>query len=87
MSEAGGLLATVVGQDLKTGDDGRFRIVHEVAKDRVSTVDADARHGRKTQARGFDGYKGHAAVDPDSQIVTDTIVTPATPVTAPLPRI
>ena len=75
--EAAELLATVVGQDLETVDDGRFRIARRVAKDRViSTVDPDARHGRKTRAHGFDGYKAHAAVDPDSEIVTDTIVTP-----------
>jgi hypothetical protein len=48
-----------------------------VAKDRIiSTVDPDARHGHKTAARGFDGYKGHAAADPDSEIITDTTVTP-----------
>jgi len=71
------LLATVIGQDLEAGDDGRFRIARRVAKDRViSTVDPDARHGHKTQARGFDGYKGHVAVDPDSEIITDTTVTP-----------
>jgi hypothetical protein len=71
------LLATVVGQDLEEGDDGGFRIARKVAKDRViSTVDADARHGHKTAARGFDGYKGHIAEDPDSEIITDTIVTP-----------
>jgi IS5 family transposase len=77
VTRAGELLATVVGQDLEPGADGRFRIARRVAKDRViSTVDPDARHGHKTQARGFDGYKGHVAVDPDSEIITDTIVTP-----------
>ena len=75
--ETAALLATVLGQDLEEGDDGRFRIVRRVAKDRmISTVDPDARHGHKTQARGFDGYKGHVAVDPDSEIITDTTVTP-----------
>jgi hypothetical protein len=70
------LLATVLGQDLEEGDDGRFRIARRVAPDRViSTVDPDARHGHKTAARGFDGYKGHVAVDPDSEIITDTTVT------------
>ncbi len=70
------LLATVLGQDLEEGDDGRFRIARKVARDRViSTVDPDARHGHKTTARGFDGYKGHIASDPDSEIITDTIVT------------
>jgi hypothetical protein len=71
------LLATVVGQDIEEGDDATFRIVRGVAKDRViSTVDPEARHGHKTQARGFDGYKGHAAIDPDSEIITETVVTP-----------
>src|SRR5664280_988080 len=77
VTEAATLLATVVGQDLETGDDGVFRIARRVAKDRViSTVDPEARHGHKTQARGFDGYKGHTAIDPDSEIITATTVTP-----------
>jgi hypothetical protein len=70
------LLATVVGQDLDRGEDGVFRIARRVAKDRViSTVDPQARHGHKTSARGFDGYKGHLAEDPDSEIITATTVT------------
>jgi len=77
VEQAARLLATVVGQDLEEGEDGVFRIVRRVAPDRViSTVDPQARHGRKTWARGFDGYKGHAAVDPDSEIITATTVTP-----------
>ena len=60
------MLAAVVGQDLDEDADGVFRIARRVAKDRIiSTVDPDARHGHKTSARGFDGYKGHVAVDPD----------------------
>jgi len=58
VGEAAELLATVVGQDLDVTDDGRFRIARRVAKDRtISTVDPEARHGHKTAARGFDGYK------------------------------
>jgi hypothetical protein len=77
VTQAAALLATVLGQDLEHGSDGVFRIARRVAKDRViSTVDPDARHGHKTAARGFDGYKGHAAVDPDSEIITATTVTP-----------
>jgi hypothetical protein len=76
VSEAAALLATVVGQDLDEGSDGAFRIARRVAKDRViSTVDRDARHGRKTSARGFDGYKGHVALDPDSELICATMVT------------
>jgi hypothetical protein len=35
-----------------------------------------ARHGHKTDARSFDGYEGHLALDPDSELVTATAVTP-----------
>jgi hypothetical protein len=76
VTEAASLLATVVGQDLEAGDDGSFRIARRVTKDRViSTVDPDARHGRKTAARGFDGYKGHVAIDPETELITATRVT------------
>ena len=76
LEQAAALLAAVVGQDLDEGDDGVFRIARRVAKDRIiSTVDPDARHGHKTSARGLDGYKGHVAVDPDSELITATTVT------------
>jgi hypothetical protein len=76
VSKAAALLAAVVGQDLDEGEDGVFRIARRVAKDRIiSTVDPDARHGHKTSARGFDGYKGHVAVDPNSELITATTVT------------
>ena len=55
VEEAARLLATVVGQDLEEDDSGTFRIARKVTKDRViSTVDPEARHGHKTQARSFD---------------------------------
>ncbi len=73
---AGELLATVLGQDLEQDEAGVFRIARRVAKDRViSTVDPQARHGHKTAARGFDGYKGHVGIDPDSEIITATAAT------------
>ena len=75
LSEAAELLAAVAGQQDRGG---RFMIARRVAKDRVlSTVDPDARHGHKSTARRFDGYKGHTAVDPDSELITATAVTPA----------
>jgi transposase len=76
VDQAAKLLATVTGQDLEQTEDGLFCIARRVAKDRViSTVDPDARHGHKTNARGFDGYKGHVAIDPDTEIITATEVT------------
>jgi hypothetical protein len=79
VDQAARLLATVLGQDLEPDPDNPagWRIARRVAKDRViSTVDTQARHGHKTNHRGFDGYKGHAAVDPDSEIITAVAVTP-----------
>ena len=77
VEQAGVLLATVLGQDLDQDAEGVFRIARRVAKDRViSTVDPQARHGHKTAARGFDGYKGHVAIDPDSEIISATTVSP-----------
>jgi len=73
VAQAARLLAVVVGQDLEQGTDGGFRVARKVAADRViSTVDPDARHGHKSSARGFDGYKGHASIDPDSELVLAT---------------
>ena len=77
LGQAAELLATVTGQDLEQDAAGVFTIARRVAPDRViSTVDPQARHGHKTSARGFDGYKGHIAVDPDSEIITATRATP-----------
>jgi hypothetical protein len=77
LAQAAVLLASVTGQDLEEDASGVFRIARRVAADRViSAVDPQSRHGHKTSARGFDGYKGHIAVDPDSEIITATAVTP-----------
>jgi hypothetical protein len=76
LAQAAELLATVTGQDLEQDAAGVFKIARRVAPDRViSAVDPQARHGHKTSHRGFDGYKGHIAVDPDSEIITATSVT------------
>ena len=73
--QAAVLCATVTGQDLEASEDGTFAIARRVAPDRViSVVDSETRHGHKTSARSFDGYKGHAAIDPDSEIITATVV-------------
>src|SRR5690606_4309375 len=70
------LLATVVGQDIEKDESDRYRIVRGVAKDRViSTVDPEARHGHKTRSRGFDGYKGHISIDPESEVIVACDVT------------
>ncbi len=72
------LLALVAGQDVEQGDDGVFRIVRGVAKDRViSTVDTQARHGHKSRNRHFDGYKAHLSIDPASELIAEVVATAA----------
>jgi hypothetical protein len=79
VAEAAELLATVTGQDIEETPDGCFRIFEGTAPDRViSTVDPQARHGHKTAAHGFDGYKAHIAADPDSEVICAAEVSPAT---------
>jgi IS5 family transposase len=78
VAAAAELLALVAGQDVAVGDDGVFRIVRGVAKDRViSTVDVEARHGHKSRNRRFDGYKAHVSLDPDSELIDEIVATPA----------
>lgn len=78
LAEAAELLALVAGQDVEAGDDGVFRIARRVARDRlISTIDVEARHGHKSRARTFDGYKSHLSVDPDEELITNVAVTAA----------
>jgi transposase len=73
-AQAAELLAMVIGQDIQETPDGRFAIAEGVAPDRViSLADPQARHGHKTAAHGFDGYKGHIASDPDGQYAVVTV--------------
>ena len=75
---AADLLALVAGQDTEPGEDGVFRIVRKVARNRViSTTDTEARHGHKSRNRRFDGYKAHLSVDPDSELIDEVVATPA----------
>ena len=77
-TEVAELLALVAGQDVAAGEDGIFRIARGVAKDRmISTVDPQARHGHKSRARTFDGYKSHLGIDPDDELITGVAVTAA----------
>ena len=41
-----------------------------------NSPDPDARFGRKSKRKGFYGYKEHAAIDPDSELITAVEVTP-----------
>jgi DDE family transposase/transposase-like protein DUF772 len=82
-ADALGLLALVAGQDVEPaegsdGTEGRWRIARKVAPDRViSTVDREARHTRKSKSQRRDGFRGHAAAEPETGLVTDCEMTMA----------
>jgi hypothetical protein len=82
-AEAVALLALVAGQDVEPaegsdGTDGRWRIAHRVAEDRViSVVDPEARHVHKTVHHKQDGYKGHVVIEPDTGLFTTGRLTQA----------
>ena len=65
------LLALVAGQDVELDDEGHWRIVRGVAKDRViSVVDPEARHMHKSRSVYRDGYKAHLVVEPETGLIT-----------------
>jgi IS5 family transposase len=78
-ADAVGLLALVAGQDVEPGDEpGTWRIARRVAADRtISTVDPEARHTRKSPSQPRDGYKAHVAVEPETGLITDAVLSPA----------
>src|SRR6267143_4559090 len=60
------------------GEPGGRRIKQHVAPDRrISLEDKDMRHGRKSSAKTFNGFKEHFAVDLDSKVTREVVVRPA----------
>lgn len=77
------LLSRVAAQDLETeeGDDGESRVSirRGVTPERVvSVVDPEARHGHRSRADRYDGYKLHLSVDLDSDLLCAVEVSRAT---------
>lgn len=63
--------------DPEAGPEGR-RITQHVAHDRrVSIEDKDMRHGRKSSAKTFNGFKEHLVLDLDSKVTREVVVRPA----------
>lgn len=82
LAAAAALLGVVAAQDLdiEQGENGpQVAIRKGVAPDRViSIVDPDARHGHRSRADRYDGYKLHLSVDLDSDLLAAVDATKAT---------
>jgi hypothetical protein len=78
LKEALALVESLIAQDLEPDPGGKgMRIKRGVAKDRrISIVDPDMRHGRKSQTKLFNGYKRHLARDLDSEMILAAVVRP-----------
>ena len=80
LSDALETLAQLRAQDLEPDPHGGGgpRIRRGVAEDRrISIVDPEMRHGRKSKSRTFNGYKSHLASDVDTKLILACDITPA----------
>jgi Transposase DDE domain len=81
VAAAAGLLHEIVGQEFELADDGEDREGPKPRHGRrprqiISAHDPEMRHGRKTNARRFTGYKLHIAADAQTPVVTAITVSP-----------
>jgi transposase len=77
VAEAARLLREIIGQEFEVNDDEvprvrRGRGVRQI----VSAHDPEMRHGRKTPAKQFTGYKLHAAADAEVPVLTAILLSP-----------
>lgn len=74
-------MVQIVEQDTEPdpeGGAGARRIKPHVAPDRrISLEEKDMRHGRKSSAKTFNGFKEHFALDLDSTVTREVVVCPA----------
>jgi hypothetical protein len=74
-------ITQIITQDTEPdpgGGPGARRLKQYVAADRrISVEDKDMRHGRKSSAKTFNGFKEHFAVDVDSKVIREVVVLPA----------
>jgi hypothetical protein len=68
----GWILTKILGDDLVVDDQGQAQIGQGTAKDRtISITDPEMRHGRKSEARLFNGFKASVSTDQHSELILD----------------
>jgi hypothetical protein len=81
LKEAMDTITQIITQDTAPDPDGgpgSRRITPPVAPDRRISIEEPAmRHGRKSSAKTFNGFKEHFAVDVDSKVIREVVVRPA----------
>lgn len=80
LREARDLLAELLAQDVEEApeDGGGPQVRRGTARDRiVSTTDPEMRHGHKSHAKGFEGYKASVVAETESGVILATDAQPA----------
>lgn len=68
----GWLLTKILGDDVEQDADGVAHLGQGTAEDRiVSLTDPQMRHGRKSAAHRFDGFKASVSIDQESELILD----------------
>jgi hypothetical protein len=68
----GWLLTKILGDDLVTDEQGQSQIAEGTAPDRIiSVTEPEMRHGHKSKAQRFDGFKTAVATEPESELILD----------------
>ena len=76
--EIGWLLTKILGDDVVRAADGTAQIGEGTAPDRIiSVTDPEMRHGHKSAAHSFNGFKVSIATDLDSELILDITDMPA----------
>jgi transposase len=75
---AGWLLTKILGDDIVTNDQGKPQLGQGTAPDRIiSITDPEMRHGRKSKASRFDGFKVAVTTEQTSELIVDVADLPA----------
>jgi hypothetical protein len=68
----GWLLTKILGDDVVTDEEGQSQIGQGTARGRViSITEPDMRHGRKSKAQRFDGFKAVVSTEQSSELILD----------------
>jgi hypothetical protein len=74
----GWLLTKILGDDVVTDEHGHAQIGEGTAPDRIiSLTEPEMRHGHKSQAHRFDGFKTTVATEIESELIVDLAELPA----------
>jgi hypothetical protein len=74
----GWLLVKILGDDIEPDDQGHPQIAEGTAPDRIiSITDPEMRHGRKSSAVRFDGFKAAVTTEQSSEMIVDIQDIPA----------